>query len=374
MPLRAAATALFGVGLCLAAGTFDSPSLYVPGVGFVVLAVVAVVWVELAARGATLTRQTGPHTVVEEEPYPLRVEVRAGLVPPPGGELIEPLLGQALPVAGRWERRVRIVVRFARRGRRALEPDLLVIRDPLRLHQRTISGDAGGEVLVLPRVEPVLTPQTDGARGAMAGAGGGGELGLSGRRLDASTAELEIDGLRPYREGAPASRIHWPAVARTGEMLERRLVADLDAAPLIVLDAGDPASEEALDMAVRAAASLCVHLAKQRGCALLLPGQRRPLELGHELGNWPAVHARLAVVEAGSSPQGGALLPRAGAVLWVTGADLRQAPRALKQLPAAVRYVVAPGSLPRAGVAFTVAGCSAQRVDRAGRPRRGAAA
>ena len=38
-------------------------------------------------------------------------------------------------------------------------------------------------------------------------------------------------------------------------------MADLDAAPLIVLDATAPASEEALDMAVRAAASLCVHLA-----------------------------------------------------------------------------------------------------------------
>ena len=373
MPLRAAATALLGAALCLAAGTFDSPSLYVPGVGLVVLPVVAVVWVELAARGARLVRHTGGHTIVEEEPYPLRVEVRAGMVPPPGGELIEPLLGHTVPIAGRWERRLRIEVRFARRGRRALEPDLLTIRDPLRLHQRQIVGAAGGEVLVLPRVEPVQAPAGDGAGGGLSGFGGGGELGLSGRRLEAAVAELEIDGLRPYREGAPASRIHWPTLARSGAMMERRLVADLDAAPLVVLDASAPASEEALDMAVRATASLCLALAKRDGCAVLLPGERRPVELGHDLGAWPALHARLAVVEAGTAPQGGALLPRAGSVFWVTGTDLRQAPRTLKRLPAAARYVVSPGLLPRARAAFTVAGCSGQLVDRAGNAVRGRA-
>ncbi|HEY6779981.1 MAG TPA: DUF58 domain-containing protein [Thermoleophilaceae bacterium] len=375
MPLRAAATALLGVALCLAGGTFDSPSLYVPGVALLVLSVVAAVWVELAARGATLTRQLGPHTVLEEKPYPLRVEVRAGAVPPPGGELVEPLLNRSVPIAGRWEQRLRIDVRFARRGLRRLEPGVLAIRDPLRLHEREVRGGQGGEVLVLPRVEPVVAAGGAGAGGAAAGASGGGDIGVRGRRLDAATAELEIDGLRPYREGAPASRIHWPTVARTGTMVERRLVADLDAAPLIVLDAAAPASEEALDMAVRATASLCLHLAREGGCALLLPGQRRPVDIGHDLGAWPALHARLAVVEAGSAPHGGALLPRAGSVLWVTGADLSRAPRSLKQLPTAARFVVSPSPLPRGAPAFTVAGCTGQLVDRAGNAvRRRAAA
>ena len=52
-------------------------------------------------------------------------------------------------------------------------------------------------------------------------------------------------------------------------------------------------------MAVRAAASLCVHLARKDGCAILLPGERRPIEIGHDLGAWPAVHARLALVRGG---------------------------------------------------------------------------
>src|SRR5215217_1227120 len=368
--LRPLFTALLGVALCLAGATFDTASLYVPGVGLVVLSVGAVVWVLLAAKGATVMRVPGPHTVVEEEPYPLRVEVRSGLLPPPGGELLEPLLGWPVPIGGRWSRRMRINVRFARRGRRVLEPELVVIRDPLGLYSRELRGEEHDEVLVLPRVEPVTASGSGGA-GAGAEAGVGAAPSLSGRRLDASAAELEIDGLREYRDGAPASRIHWPSVARHGEMLERRLVAELDSAPLIVMDPSSPAGEEALDMAVRAAASLCVWLAHQDGCAVLLPGDRRPVDIGHDMGAWPGVHARLALVEEGPAPAGGVLGPRGGAVIWVTGADLRATPRALERLPAGSRYVVAPGILPGVRPSFEVAGCTGCLVERV---RRGVAA
>jgi uncharacterized protein (DUF58 family) len=364
--LRAIATGLLGTALCLAGATFDSASLYVPGVALVLLALGAVIWVTLAARGAQVRRRPGPHTVLEEEPYPLRVELRSGLLPLPGGELLEPLLGWPVPIAGRWSRRIRINVRFSRRGRRALEPGLLVIRDPLRLHVREVVGEAGGELLVLPRVEPVCAP---GGSGAAAGdrARLGAEPGLAGRRFEAAVAELEIDGLRPYREGSPASRIHWPTVARHGEMLERRLVTELDSAPLVVLDASAPASEQALDKAVRAAASLCVHLARLSGCAILLPGDRRPVEIGHDMGAWPGVHVRLALVESGAPPPASALAARAGSVLWVTGAEVRAAPRRLERLPAAARYLVMPIPLPGASAAFEVAGCTGCRLDRARR-------
>jgi uncharacterized protein (DUF58 family) len=361
--LRPVLTALLGLALCLAGGTFDTASLYVPGVALVLLAVGSVAWVLLAARGATVHRLPGPHTVVEDEPYPLRVEVKSGLLPPPGGELLEPLLGWPVPIAGRWSRRLRINVRFARRGRRVLEPELLVIRDPLRLYSAEQRSETRDEVLVLPRVEPVTAPGSGGA-GAGAAAGLGAEPSLSGRRLDASAAELEIDGLREYRDGTPASRIHWPSVARHGEMLERRLVAELDSAPLIVMDPSNPAGEEQLDMAVRAAASLCVWLGRKDGCSVLLPGDRRPIEIGHDLGAWPGVHARLALVDEGPAPAGSVLGPRGGAVIWVTGADLRTTPRALERLPAGSRYVVAPGVLPGIRPVFEVAGCTGCQVER----------
>jgi hypothetical protein len=124
-------------------------------------------------------------------------------------------------------------------------------------------------------------------------------------------------------------------------------------------------------MAVRAAASLCVHLAEKGGCALLLPGERRPIEVGADLAGWQALHARLALVESGPPPSGSVLGPRGGAVIWVTGASLPKAPRALERLPAGARIVVLPGALAGVRPLFEVAGCTGFLVERA---RRGVAA
>ncbi|MEJ7715877.1 MAG: DUF58 domain-containing protein [Thermoleophilaceae bacterium] len=153
--------------------------------------------------------------------------------------------------------------------------------------------------------------------------GGPGQDGRTSRsalraRAAGSAAELDLDGLRAYRTGTPASRIHWPAVARSGEMLERRLTAEADSAPLVVLDTTRPPSPEALDAAVRAAASLCVHLARRGGAALLMPGDRRPAALAADMAGWPALHVRLALVEAASARPALARIRRAGAVLWVS--------------------------------------------------------
>ena len=253
---RAAGAAALGATLLAVGVAFDTPSLHVPGVALVVLALGAAAWVALAALGAGIHRLPGAATVEEDQPYPVVVERRDGVLPPPGGAVWAPLLGGPISIGPGSPRRVRIDVRFARRGRHVLEPAALSIFDPLRLAVRTVaSDDAGGELLVLPRVEPVLAPGGGGSAAAGATAGGaGGRVSLRGR-LDGSAAELDLDGLRPYRPGTPASRIHWPALARGAEMLERRLTAEADSAPLVVLDTTRPPSEEALDMAVRAAAS-----------------------------------------------------------------------------------------------------------------------
>ena len=112
----------------------------------------------------------------------------------------------------------------------------------------------------------------------------------------------EVDGLRPYRQGTPASRIHWPALARGAGLLERRLRADTETRPLVVVDArtaGADHEPEHLDAAVRAAASLVLELGTRTGCGLLLPGEFRPLEIEQDLIAWPVAHARLALVEGG---------------------------------------------------------------------------
>jgi uncharacterized protein (DUF58 family) len=348
----------FGVLLCIGGGAFDLPSLYVPGFAFILLGLGSASWVWLAARGAQVIREHGPPTVQEEEPYPLRVRVKRGVLPPPAGELIEPLLRRPLPATDPRSRRVRVNVRFERRGRRLIEPARLVVRDPLWLAVRETVSEAA-EVLVLPRIEPVQV-------GAAAGIAG--MQPVSGSLTEAA-AELELHSLRPYRAGAAASRIHWPTVARTGVMMERRLVAESDARPLVVLDPSNPPGIGELDRAVRATASLVVHLAhRAHGCSLLLPGQRRPIDLDGELRGWPALHARLALLDASEGPPHSRRLERSGPVFWVSAGGT--------SLPPGVKrsggsFFITPVPVSGRAPAFTVAGCAGYRLS-SGRERRAA--
>jgi uncharacterized protein (DUF58 family) len=364
---RAIATALLGAGLCLVGGAFDTASLYLPGIAIVLVVVLGAVWVWLAARGARVTRLPTPPTVVEDTPFRIQVEARLGWLPAPGGELIDPLLAGGSAVAGRGRVGLDGLATLSRRGRVTLEPSRLRISDPLQICTLEKHAQDAPELLVLPRVDPVtlLTGAGAATGGGLAGLGAGARS--PGRWREDAHDGIDLDGLRPYREGAPASRIHWATLARRGEMMERRFVAESASAPLIVLDAAAPASADALDAAVRAAASLCVTLARVEGVALLVPGDRRPIAIDHDLGAWPGMHKRLALVEAGTKTNVGGLGPRSGALLWVTAAGGAALPRELELVPARPRYLVAPTLPPGAIAAFEVGGCSGRLVDRGAR-------
>jgi hypothetical protein len=155
-------------------------------------------------------------------------------------------------------------------------------------------------------------------------------------------------------------------------MHERRIVAGAEATPLIALDAERPASEEALDRAVRAAASLCVHLATRTGCAVLLPGSHGPAMLDARLRSWPALHGRFAVVGSGAPTR----LPSRssglqGSVFWVSA----RAPGELA-LPRSVgpgRHYLVSAFRPPDQVTFRVAGCYGFAVAARAKPRARAA-
>ena len=355
--VRALLTGLLGLLLAAVGAIFGASALLLPGCALIVLAVVCALWAALAGWGR-LERRVASTQVVEDEPTAVVLEARTLLPTPPGSEIVEPLASNPGRPA-RWRRRQRVEtdVSFPRRGRHALEPARLVARDPLGVASRELRSAPGEEVLVLPRIEPVHTTRAGGGRQALS-------------RLSESASEegprVDFDTLREARPETPVTRIHWPAVARTGQLVELSLLAQIDRRPVVVLDATDPSSLDALDSAVRAAASLCVAFARAGGCDLLLPGERRPSHVDATLAAWPALHAHLALVEAGGQPVLPSRLGRAGAVFWVdahpAGAGL---PSSLARSTSTC-FLVTPGPASASSL-FTVAGCHGRRLGRAAR-------
>jgi uncharacterized protein (DUF58 family) len=363
--LGARATLVLAAASVLAGAAFDSPSLYVPGIALALLVAGSRIWVRLAAREAWIERERGPWSIVEGESCKFLVTAHAGRIPLPGGRVVHPLARSSTAIGVRLPRRVMVEVPGLRRGRHLLEPVTLEVIDPFRLTRAAVRAGERDQVLVLPRIEPVVTRPGRGSAGVE---GGEGIEGLGSAGLDTRSIDFEVDGIRPYRDGSPASRIHWPTAARVGELVERRLVAGADSSPLVVLDSSVPGDDDAVDRAVRAAASLCVHLAPLGGCALLLSGDRRPHEIDPLLRTWPQIHARLALVEGGGSPPvvRRGLAARADTVFWVTASGT---PPASAGLAGASTYLVAQAS-PAGGAAFSVAGCDGRRLGTAGGARK----
>jgi uncharacterized protein (DUF58 family) len=357
---RAGAVGIAGLTLILVALLFDAAPLFVPGVALVALAVIAPAWVLLAARSARIQRVLDSERVVEDEPIEATIEVRRGPWGLPGAAVIDPLAGKPVPVhaplalvTGGKTASVRIVACFARRGIRRIEPPVLVVADALELARVVrVSPSPAQELLVLPRTERVRWVPGAGEKWRRAaGVAALEPLGAS-----------EIDGLRPYRHGTPASRIHWPALARGAGLLERRLRADTDSHPLVVLDARGDGPPEHLDAAVRAAASLVLELGGRGGCGLLLPGEHRPLEVEPDLTAWPVAHARLALVEGGPDTRAPGLAPgaRSSQVLYVAATPLSRLPVGLASAGVRAAVLVIPKPLvtqTQQQATFEVAGC-----------------
>ena len=287
---RALGTGLLAVVFGLTAALVDAEPLWVPAATLALIAAGSAAWVGLGARGVRVRRTLGARRVMEDEPVSILIEVRAGRLGLPPARIADPLLAAPSPLrTGARGGRLRIEARFGRRGRRVLALPRVLIADPLGLATREVSArpsPGDDELLVLPRIEPVV-----------AAPGGGDASRIARRGRPAVGAEVELDGIRPLRDGTPASRIFWPAIARGAEPQERFLTAASESRPVVVLDPRGAAER------ARRSTPPSARPRRSRGrwpsdggCQVLLPGDRRPVELGETLAGWPHLHARLALI------------------------------------------------------------------------------
>jgi hypothetical protein len=217
-------------------------------------------------------------------------------------------------------------------------------------------------VLVLPRLGRVTWTRDDP----------GERLDLqTGAALLEALAAVDVDGLRPYRPGTPASRISWPALARGAGLLERRMRIERDSGPLVVLDVRCAGPPERVDAAVRAAASLTYELARRRGCELLLPGDRRPVQIEPDLAAWSGVHVRLALLEGGpdAPPPAPSVHPRGGIVFYVAAQHERLPAQLIRGGHRGAVLVLPSDVTPplRRAPRFEVSGCSGYLLVAGGR-------
>ena len=273
-------------------------------------------WVGAGARGVRVQRTLAARRVVEDEPLACASRARpAGCRCRPAGSTSRCWRAGALP-SGRRSARSAIEATFAGAGaacssRRASS---CATRSAWPARRRRRRAD---EVLVLPRIEAVRVARPAGATATP----------RARAPLLVAAAETEIDGLRRYREGTPASRIHWPALARGAGLMERRLRADADTRPLVVLDPRAPARRTSTPRCARRRRWRCSSRARgaARCCcpATAAPHVDRPA--------WPAGPRRTSGSRSSTAATRPGLARRAGRsgpVVYVAARPARPPPRA----------------------------------------------
>ena len=162
------------------------------------------------------------------------------------------LLGRLGPGEGR---QVQYAVRSHVRGRHLLGPLTVLLEDPFGLTHRFAEVGGTRDLIVLPRIEPLVGGQPPGN-----GLGAEGEI----PHMVALHGE-DDQSIRKYRDGDDLRRIHWPATARTGDLMVRQEDRPARRRAMILLDPRQDAhrghgAAGSFEWAVSAAASLVSHL------------------------------------------------------------------------------------------------------------------
>lgn len=261
-----------GVGMWVAARLLGSPGLEVVGIGIGLLPFLASAAAKRGAKRLLVRRRlsdvrVGPGTRVTVS---VEVENRSAVgtsfllvedrLPTPLGRAARLVLGG---VRGRGVEAASYTLVPQARGRYRLGPLIVNASDPFALSRLRLEFDERDELLVTPEIEDLGTAP-DPASGPSFGASRARQLFRTGE---------EYYTMRQYQEGDDLRRIHWPSVARTGELMIRQDESTRRAGGLVFVDTRAAAlgrvHTPAFERGVSVAASIGVLLAR-RGFVLRL--------------------------------------------------------------------------------------------------------
>jgi uncharacterized protein (DUF58 family) len=271
---------VFGAGLAMwvASRIVGSSGIEVVAIGLVALPFLSgwfVRWgrtkLRIRRRLSDVRVQPGTRVTVQLEiendaPTPSPFLLLEDRLPPDLGRPAR-LVVSGLPA--RDQERVVYAVLPQTRGRYRLGPLSVDVTDPFALTRQRLDFDEVDELLVTPEIEDLFADPDQGL---------GPNWGAARARQLFRTGE-EYYTMRQYQVGDDLRRIHWPSVARTGDLMIRQDESSKRATGLVFLDnrghtlghTGSPAFERAVSVA----ATLGVQLAR-RGFALRLGTTETP--------------------------------------------------------------------------------------------------
>lgn len=261
--LTGRAWAVIGGGalLWLVSRALGAPDIHMVAVGLLALVPLSALLVrfnrhELVATRRLSTRRAFPgarvrvdlelHNRARRRTSPLLLEDH---LPSSLGVAARAVAGDVAP-GGRRTASYHLTVRS--RGRYPIGPLSAWVADPFDLARQRIEFPGQHDLIVYPAVEDL------GAAPSAAPVGGAGES--STRQLYRSGEDFYT--MRHYEIGDDLRRIHWPSVARTGELMIRQDEAVRRASAVLLLDTREAALGEyrpAFERAVSAAASIGAH-------------------------------------------------------------------------------------------------------------------
>ncbi len=224
-----------GLSIWAAARLIGSPGLAVVGVGLAVLPFSAALFARWGRQRLAVRRHLSEVRVPPGARVTVEVEVE-NLSPAAASFLLvedrlPPALGRPARLVlaglpGRRTQRARYTLLPQSRGRYVLGPLSVDVTDPFALTRLRLEFDDRDQLIVTPEIEDLASTPSSPF---------GSNVGNSRAKHLFRTGE-EFYTMRAYQEGDDLRRLHWPSVARTGELMIRQDESSRRSSALVFLD------------------------------------------------------------------------------------------------------------------------------------------
>lgn len=259
--------AVFSAGLAMwvAARIIGSPGLEVIALGLASLPPIAAIFVRRGRERLAVRRRLSDVRVAPGTRVIVHIEVENRSASETSFLLVEDRLPSTLGrparlvvsgVPGHRTQQSSYAILPQVRGRYHLGPLTVDVTDPFALVRQRLEFESREELVVVPEVEDLSTAP-ESSFGFNAGASRARQLFRTGE---------EYYTMRQYQEGDDLRRLHWPSVARTGELMIRQDESSRRSNGLVFLDTREGALGQtrgpAFERAVSVAATLGALLAR----------------------------------------------------------------------------------------------------------------